>query len=328
MPIIISEPAVDGGLGLAGVFFHRRPESETRESDVYERPSLSAIAGAYTGNESWFAGAGHLGIWREDTLHYRGGVGYTSVNLEYYGTELLPIDQGLDFNTEGVLVMQELLARIGDSRWMVGGRWLFTKLDITFDTGGPVPGVDPLERDFQDSGAGLVVEYERLDSTFTPSVGNFLRLQALWHDENLGGDFDYGEYLGRYLHYFQFGKVVLGTRLEARDIEGRAPFIMAPYISLRGIPTLRYQGSTVVTGEVETRWDFHPRFSAVGFVGAGRAAEGFDDLGSSPNRVAGGVGFRYLMARLMGLRLGVDVARGPEDWAFYLTIGSAWPTSR
>ena len=61
VPIIISEPAVDAGLGLAGVFFHKRPESETRESDEFERPSLSAIAAAYTGNDSWFAGGGHLG---------------------------------------------------------------------------------------------------------------------------------------------------------------------------------------------------------------------------------------------------------------------------
>jgi len=189
-----------------------------------------------------------------------------------------------------------------------------------------VPGVDPLERDFQDSGAGLVVEYESLDSTFTPSSGNLLRLAALWHGETLGGDFDYGDYLGRYLHYLKLSKVVLGTRVEARDIEGKAPFLMNPYINLRGIPAMRYQGTTVVTGEMEARWDFHPRFSAVGFVGVGRAAEGFGGLGSSPNRVAGGVGFRYLLARLLGLRAGIDLARGPEDWAFYLTIGSAWRT--
>jgi hypothetical protein len=38
---------------------------------------------------------------------------------------------------------------------------------------------------------------------------------------------------------------------------------------------------------------------------------------------AGG-GFRYLLARLFGLKMGIDVARGPEDWAFYVVFGSAW----
>ena len=34
--------------------------------------------------------------------------------------------------------------------------------------------------------------------------------------------------------------------------------------------------------------------------------------------------FRYLMARLLGLYTGIDIARGPEDWAFYIQVGSAW----
>ena len=37
-----------------------------------------------------------------------------------------------------------------------------------------------------------------------------------------------------------------------------------------------------------------------------------------------GAGFRYKIARLLGLQMGVDVARGPEDWAFYIVFGSAW----
>jgi hypothetical protein len=40
--------------------------------------------------------------------------------------------------------------------------------------------------------------------------------------------------------------------------------------------------------------------------------------------VAGGGGIRYLLARKFGLHYGVDVARGPEDWAIYFQFGSAW----
>jgi hypothetical protein len=36
------------------------------------------------------------------------------------------------------------------------------------------------------------------------------------------------------------------------------------------------------------------------------------------------VGFRYYLAKAMGLHAGVDVARGPEDSAIYLIVGSAW----
>jgi hypothetical protein len=36
-----------------------------------------------------------------------------------------------------------------------------------------------------------------------------------------------------------------------------------------------------------------------------------------------GGGFWYLLALDLGLRVGIDVARGPEEWAFYLQVGSA-----
>ncbi len=36
------------------------------------------------------------------------------------------------------------------------------------------------------------------------------------------------------------------------------------------------------------------------------------------------MGIRYFLARAMGLHVGVDVARGPEEGAFYIVMGSAW----
>jgi hypothetical protein len=37
-----------------------------------------------------------------------------------------------------------------------------------------------------------------------------------------------------------------------------------------------------------------------------------------------GSGFRYLIARQLGLKMGIDVARGPENWAFYIVFGNTW----
>lgn len=327
VPIIITEPAVDAGLGAAGVFFHKRPEEEARESDVFVRPSMSAVAAAYTGNDSWLVAGGHLGIWRRDTIQYTGGGGYASINLKYYGPDELPIENGLDFGGEGYFILQEMLFRIGQSDWMVGGYWDYADMDIAFDLGLEIPGIDPIELGFRDSGAGLAVEYDGLDTTFTPSSGNFLRVEALFHHENIGGDFDYQEYNARYLHFLQLGKsVVIGGRLEGEFVDGFAPFFFHPFIDLRGIPALRYQGESVITTELEARWDFHPRISAVGFIGAGWVSDVFNELDGAEARVAGGVGIRYLLAKALGLRLGIDVARGPEETAIYLTMGHAWDT--
>ena len=48
------------------------------------------------------------------------------------------------------------------------------------------------------------------------------------------------------------------------------------------------------------------------------------DQAALPHRIQYGVGIRYLMARMLGMRLGIDVAWGPEDTAVYLTVGHNW----
>ena len=54
--------------------------------------------------------------------------------------------------------------------------------------------------------------------------------------------------------------------------------------------------------------------------------DNISDLGSATSNTAVGAGFRYVLAKLLGMRVGVDVARGPEDTYVYLVVGSAWAT--
>ena len=105
---------------------------------------------------------------------------------------------------------------------------------------------------------------------------------------------------------------------------GDVPFYALPSINQRGIAKGRYQGDAAVTTEVETRYDIVGRWFAVAFAGVGRAADSISDLGSEDSRWAGGIGIRYLTARVMGLQTGIDIAKGPEEWTFYLQVGSGW----
>jgi hypothetical protein len=63
VPLIITEPAVDNGLGLAGAFFHK-PKADQMQPGNKNMilPNISAVAAAYTGNESWFVGCGPHGL--------------------------------------------------------------------------------------------------------------------------------------------------------------------------------------------------------------------------------------------------------------------------
>ena len=66
------------------------------------------------------------------------------------------------------------------------------------------------------------------------------------------------------------------------------------------------------------------RWSLTGFVGAGWTYESVSTEGDNGPFWAGGGGFRYLLARRLGMQVGIDVARGPDDTAFYIQVGSAW----
>ena len=332
VPIFVTEPAVGYGLGAALLFFHEsKKDKQQRAEELGDDklrlpPSISAIAGAYTENDSWFIGGGHFGSWRDDRIRYTGAVGGASLNLRFFGDGATGIDpDGLKFNIEGAFLLQELTFRIPGTRLFLGGRYEFLTSDVAFDFSGIIPGVKPLQLDSNDAALALIANYDSRDNIFTPDRGHLAKLNIGVHDEALGGDFDYNKTRAQWFAWWEgIPQVTVGTRLDYWFANGDIPFYALPYIDLEGIPVLRYQGENVFVGEIRPRWDFRFRWSLVGFVGAGWAANSTSDFSGSEAQVAGGLGIRYFLARRLGLRVGLDVARGPEDTAIYLIVGDAW----
>lgn len=144
------------------------------------------------------------------------------------------------------------------------------------------------------------------------------------YDNIFGSSFDYNQFDIATFGYFELGPVVLGARLQGRTTSDGAPFYALPFLVLRGVPAFRYLGGCSALGEIEPRWKVTSRWSLVGFCGAGRVASELSGLGDVETIVAGGGGFRYLLVRKMGLGVGADIARGPEQTAFYIIIGTYW----
>jgi hypothetical protein len=332
IPIFVSDPAVGYGGGLALAFFHdskEEPTEEVGEDDILTLPpSVSFAVGAVTENNSWLAGGGHFGSWKQDTIRYTGAAGYGSINLKFYGIDPdreLPGDDGLDFNLEGLIIFQELTFRVQESDFFVGGRYSYFNATTDFDFFGDIPGIPKEELDDATAGLGLIVNYDSRDNIISPSDGHLAKLHTIFYNEAFGGDYDYTKVkVSSYSYWPVMQSVVMGVRLEGDFLDGEAPFYDFPYIDMRGIPALRYQDENVIVGELEARWDFTFRWSLVGFGGAGLTAESIGDLGDESAKWAGGGGFRYLIARRLGLRVGLDVAVGPEDTVLYMGVGSAW----
>ena len=325
VPIIITEPAVEDGLGLAGVFFHQPKEDQMKpgEDGNFILPNMSVVGAAYTGNESWFVGGGHFRNWGKDHYRYNIMAGYADINLDWYGGDDFPIlSDGVRFNAKGAMLDQEFLFRLGDSDWFLGADWQYMNSDVTFKLNLPIT-LPPIENTI--SGLAAVGLYENLDYQISPRKGFRAKFQAAFNRDAIGSDFDFENYNWELRQYFEFAeKFTFAWRLDGAISSGDVPFYLEPFVSIQGIPALRYQGSTAVTLEARGGYDVRPRWTILGFVGGGRAADSVSDLASATTRTAYGAGFRYLMAKKLGMRVGLDVATGPEGTYVYIVMGSAW----
>lgn len=349
VPSIITEPAVDGGLGLMGLIFHEDEESAEKRKQAMltsEKasayllpPNVSAIGGAYTGNGSWFVGGGHMGFFKQGRIRYQGGGGYGDLDLDFYSVGDKDLNRAVALNSKALLISQSLKFKIGDLPLYIGPLQRYVDSEISpaksfgdlFPVEFPPEFVDKitdlLTSEITSSGLGIEFELDTRDNVFSPTEGLQWNFSYLAYRDELGSDLHYDSYHLTGLNYFRFTDSFRGgLRLDMESVEGdeALPPFAQPGIKLRGIPAARYQGSNVGVLEAEISWEIDNRWSVLGFVGAGKTAESFSDINDAGSQVARGLGFRYLVARRYGFQMGMDLARGPEDTVFYITAGSAW----
>ena len=330
VPILITEPAVGYGAGAALLFFRESigdAVTKAKESGRLTPPDIYGAALAATANGTKVAGAFGMDTFAEQLWRWRGGVARPDVNLDFYGTNGTDStrDLKLGYNVEGWISTQQLMRRLGESENFIGPRWIYLDLDTRFDPSRPDPVFAPGGRAVKSSGLGLTFEHDSRDNFFTPSSGWKGYLESMLYSPDIGSDNTYQTYRAYAFSYFPLKKeFILGVRADGRAARGDVPFYQLPFIELRGIPVARYQDENAAVAEAELRWDVTPRWALIGFLGAGRAWGSTTNFSDADTAKAWGLGLRYLIARRLGLYMGADIARGPEDTAFYIQAGSAW----
>lgn len=324
IPLIITEPAVGYGGGL-GLMFLSKPLPNAENG--LGRPSITAVAGFVTENGTWGALAGDMRYWLNEHLQTLVGFVYSSVNLDYFGIGNNPAlaDNPLRYNLEPKGGTVRAKYRFGDTRLWAGLNYAFASTDVSFDKPPGTPGEPAFQHKSNVGGFTPSLTFDTRDNFFTPTRGTYLEASAGFFSPAFGADQNFQRAGLLAMQFVRLSsKLFLGVRAEGLASFGNEPFYLRPYISLRGAPTLRYQGEEVSQIETELRWQFWKRFSLVGFVGGGAAWNHFERFDATKAIVTGGAGFRYELARAYGLHIGLDVARGPDDTAFYIQIGSAW----
>jgi len=324
VPVIITEPAVGYGGGLAAVYFHDKIGAKKGTP-----PSVSVLVGAATENGTWLVGGGHLGIWADDNIRYSGGLGAGLIKMRYYG---LPDrnghkrNSGVHFETDAIFLTQEIQFRLWSSPFFAGISYTFIDTDNQFRLAPdePLSDLPGIKFDSRTAAVSLMLNYDSRDNLFSPNRGTAAEIKVMDFNDLWGSDQNFWRYKASVLNYTTLNdRLVMGLRGDAELIDGNAPFYAYPYIDMRGVKALQFQGNEILLGEVELRWELTPRWSLVGFGGAGKA---FNDGVKENSDIiySRGLGIRYLIASKLGLQFGLDVAKGPDDTSIYIQFGGAW----
>ncbi len=330
VPVPITEPSL-GGIGgaLVPVFLKKRdPIIDTVNGKVRVRrinPDMTGALGMYTANNSWLLGGFRFGTFAKPGITYRVMAAYGDLNLTFYHTFPRLGEQSFNFNFKTVPIYVQTLKQFNNPNWSAGIQYLFldTKISLAADS---LPSfVSKKEVKSTVSQLGGVIQYDGRDNIFTPNKGVRAEADFFWSGSAIGSDYNSWR-----INYSAIGytpitpKFIGGLRIEGQQSLGKPPFYMLPFIDLRGVPSARYQGNATLLSEVETRWDFYRRWSAVFYGGTGLAYDNWSNMFENPLVYSYGTGFRYLIARKFGLRMGADVAHGPEKFAYYIVFGSSW----
>jgi len=248
------------------------------------------------------------------------------LNLEFFGLGGDRVsDAGLGYSVKGKGGVLGGSYKIGDSDLWIGMRYVNVQTTVSSAAvASSLPGVSPSDFNLRLGALTPSITLDKRGNFFTPTDGWYVDLSIPVYRDSFGSDRNF-ETLNLTAMWFRpLGQTLfLGVRGTFKDSSDDAPFFLKPYVNLRGVQALRFQGEQAAEVEAEVRWRLKSRFSIVGFAGYGAARSSIvQDRKSSVT--SGGAGFRYLIARRYGLHLGLDVAGSADDTAIYVIFGNAW----
>jgi len=324
IPLVVTEPAVGYGGGLAAMFLRPRKEAG---SEGFARPNISIAAGIATENGTWAAFAGDSSHWFDDRVQSLAAAGTGEINLDFYGlgdsSDSLdePVSYSLDFNLAMVQGSWKLKPK---SPWSIGLRYIYSQVEPKLRDEPQFPGLaDSI--DMTISAPAAVLEFDTRNNLFTPTSGMYAESVYLVSREDLGATEEFERFQQVLMGWMPLGeKWTLGLRGDYQWASEGTPFFLRPYIKLRGVEAMRYQGDDMASVEVEARWQVRGRWSLIGAAGYGSARTDRELYSATRDIVSSAVGFRYELARKFGLHAGMDVGFSSGTTAVYFQIGNAW----
>lgn len=295
--------------------------------DTISPSSSSGIMALYTTNNSYFTSAFQRLYLNEDRWRILAAFGLGNFNYQYwqdipvFGGTFIGFSSGANF---GFLQIERKVYK----KLYMGVSGILTTVNTSYDVPDFVP--DSLKNDRRNmNNLGYLINYDKREHQVNPYGGYNIEFKNFFYRTwmNSGNNFEKFEFT--YNHYYKIRneRNILATRVHANIATGDVPFqgqSVVGHDDIRGYTNGKYRDNQVYDVQAEYRWRFYKKFGMVGFAGVASAVKNFNDLFSSELLPGAGVGISYLMIPSERINIGIDVAKGKDDWGLYFRIGEAF----
>ncbi|WP_167618838.1 BamA/TamA family outer membrane protein [Maribellus sediminis] len=300
---------------------------KVNRNDTVSPSSSSGLMGLYTTNKSYFFAAFQRLYLNEDRWRILAAVGFGNFNYQYW--QDLPLIGGtfIDFGTGAKFAFTRVERQI--YKELYGGvSGVISKTVTDFDLPDFVP--DSIKADKRSmNNLGLILNYDKREHQMNPYGGYNIEIKDEFYREwlNSGNNFEKLELTYNHYYMLKNERNILATRMKAIVATGDVPFqgqSVVGHDDIRGYSNGKYRDNQVYAVQAEYRWRFYKKFGMVGFAGVASAVKQFGDIFSSEVLPGAGVGLRYLMIEKERINIGIDVAKGKDDWGLYFRIGESF----
>lgn len=322
IPIINYNNTTGGSIGILTQLFYK-----INSNDTISPSSSTGLFGMYTTNNTYFSAAFQRLYLKEDTWRIMAAAGFGRINYQYW--QEIPALGGMfiGFGTEATFAMARVERKVYKKLYAgVSGTYSIAKTEYDLPNFFP----DSIKSDKRNmNNLGYLLNYDMREHQMNPYKGYNVEFKNQFYREWMNSGNNFAKIDLSYNHYYQIKNEqnILVTRVHAAISTGDVPFQGQNVVGqddIRGYSNGKHRNNQVFSIQAEYRWCFYKKLGMVGFFGLASAVEQIGDIPQETLLPGAGIGFRYMMIPKERINIGLDVAKGKDDWGIYFRIGESF----
>jgi len=313
VPMINYDPSLGWNFAaLTNAFF------KVSTKDTISPLSMAGAMVGYTTNESWYWAIYTKLYLDKDNYRLTIGYGDASINFQHYDHVG---GSYIDFNSLNNFFLSEVQRRIY-KRWYAGLRYVSRQTTTTFD-GQPSGEKNNL------SNIGAVLSHDTRDLIYNPHMGDYFNVKTGHYRETWGSAYNYNSLNIDFTKFLPISEdKTLALRATALIAYGDSvPFEGQNVVGredIRGYTKGQHRANQTHNIQAEYRWNFYKKWGMVAFGGVATSVNKVNEINFKDLLPAAGVGLRFMAIPSEKINIGIDVAKGIDDWGLYFRIGETF----